>query len=144
MNAQSNQLEYAFKRCGVPYRIVGGTRFFDRAEIKDMLAYLCVIANPTDDLRLLRIVNNPPRGIGQVTMGRVEELAAERGLGVFEVLKESETYEDLQKSAAKLHQFVGLIEDLRLQSETLPLDELYDALIERTGYIRGLEAKKTV
>ncbi len=143
MNAQSNQLEYAFKRSGVPYRIVGGTRFFDRAEIKDMLAYLCVIANPTDDLRLLRIVNNPPRGIGQVTMGRVEELAAERGLGVFEVLKEAETYEDLQKSAAKLHQFVGLIEDLRLQSETLPLDELYDALIDRTGYIRGLEAKKT-
>ncbi len=63
MNAQSNQLEVAFKRNGIPYRVIGGTRFFDRAEVKDMLAYLCVIANPHDDLRLTRIINNPPRGI---------------------------------------------------------------------------------
>ena len=60
-NAQSNALEYAFKRNSIPYRIIGGTRFFDRAEVKDMLAYLCVINNRADDLRLLRIINNPPR-----------------------------------------------------------------------------------
>ncbi len=143
MNAQSNQLEYAFKRSGVPYRIIGGTRFFDRAEIKDMLAYLCVIANPADDLRLMRIVNNPPRGIGQITLGRVAELAAARQQSVFEILKESEIHEDLQKSAAKLHTFVSLIEELQTLNETLPLDEIYDALLERTGYIRALETKKT-
>ena len=143
MNAQSNQIEYAFKRGGVPYRIIGGTRFFDRAEIKDMLAYLCVIANPSDDLRLMRIVNNPPRGIGNVTLGRVEELAAARNKSFFEILKESETHEDLQKAAAKLHQFVNLIEEMRSLTETLPLDELYETLLERTGYIRMLEAKKT-
>ena len=63
MNAQSNQLEQAFKRNGIPYRIIGGTRFFDRAEVKDMIAYLAVLNNPEDDLRLTRIINNPPRGI---------------------------------------------------------------------------------
>ena len=67
-NAQSNALEYAFKRNSIPYRIIGGTRFFDRAEVKDMLAYLCVINNRADDLRLLRIINNPPRGIGAKTI----------------------------------------------------------------------------
>ena len=143
MNAQSNQLEYAFKRSGVPYKIVGGTRFFDRAEIKDMLAYLCVISNTTDDLRLMRIVNNPPRGIGQVTLSRVQEIAAARNQSVFEVLKHSETYDDLQKSAAKLHLFVSMIEELQALSQTAKLDELYDTLLERTGYIRMLEAKKT-
>jgi DNA helicase-2/ATP-dependent DNA helicase PcrA len=143
MNAQSNQLEYAFKRSGVPYRIIGGTRFFDRAEIKDMLAYLCVIANPSDDLRLLRIVNNPPRGLGDVTLGRVEELAAAHTRSVFEIMKESEAHEDLKKSAAKLHQFVNLIEELRALSAERPLDELYDALLDRTGYVRVLEAKTT-
>ena len=80
MNAQSNRLEYAFKRNGIPYRIVGGTRFFDRAEVKDMLAYLCVILTPSDDLRLTRIINNPPRGIGLRTVELVQELAAEQGL----------------------------------------------------------------
>ncbi|NLA87634.1 MAG: UvrD-helicase domain-containing protein, partial [Clostridiales bacterium] len=82
LNAQSNQLEYAFKRSGVPYRIVGGTRFFDRAEIKDMLAYLCVVLNPTDDLRLLRIVNTPTRGIGQVTLELGGEIAGTKQVHV--------------------------------------------------------------
>lgn len=143
MNAQSNPLEYAFKRSGIPYRIIGGTRFFDRAEVKDMLAYLCVIVNPADDLRLMRIINKPPRGIGQVTLDRITEIAAARGLPVFEVLKTAETYDDLVKSAAKLHLFADMIEQIRELSDTLPLDGLYDALIDRTGYVRTLEAKTT-
>lgn len=64
-NAQSNAMEYSFKRNGIPYRIIGGTRYFDRAEVKDMLSYLCVLNNRSDDLRLRRIVNNPPRGLGE-------------------------------------------------------------------------------
>ena len=72
MNAQSNALEYAFKRNGVPYKIIGGTKFFDRAEVKDMLAYLCVINNPADDLRLRRIVNVPARKIGAATMDKAD------------------------------------------------------------------------
>lgn len=143
MNAQSNQLEYAFKRSGVPYRIIGGTRFFDRAEIKDMLAYLCVVVNPSDDLRLMRVINNPPRGIGQVTLDLVAEIAGTKQLPVFDVLKESETYEDLRKSAPKLHQFVNMIEELRALAATTPLDSFYDTLIDKTGYVRVLEMKAT-
>ena len=84
-NAQSNSLEYAFKRSGVPYRIIGGTRFFDRAEIKDMLAYLCVIHNRSDDLRLKRIINQPPRGIGGKTVETIERLCAAANTPVYQV-----------------------------------------------------------
>jgi DNA helicase-2/ATP-dependent DNA helicase PcrA len=143
MNAQSNPLEYALKRNGIPYRIIGGTRFFDRAEIKDMLAYLCIVHNPADDLRLMRVINNPPRGIGQVTLDRLEELAAARQQPVFELLPEAEKYDDLRKAAARLRQFTGLIGDLQALSQTLPLDEFYDALLDKTGYIRALEVKTT-
>ncbi len=79
MNAQSNALEYALKRNAIPYKVVGGMKFFDRAEVKDMLAYLCVLNNPMDDLRLRRIINTPARGIGATTMDKVAELAAEQG-----------------------------------------------------------------
>ena len=79
MNAQSNRLEFAMKRNGIPYRIVGGMRFFDRAEIKDMLAYLCVLLSPSDDLRLSRIINTPARGIGARTIEQAQELAARVG-----------------------------------------------------------------
>ena len=143
LNAQSNALEYAFKRSGVPYRIIGGTRFFDRAEVKDMLAYLCVVMNPADDLRLMRIVNNPPRGIGQTTLDAVSERAAATQQPVFDVLKASENYEDLRKAAPKLHLFAAMIEELRALSATLPLDRFYDVLLERTGYVKALEVKET-
>ena len=143
MNAQSNQLETAFKRAGVPYRIVGGTGFYDRAEIKDMLAYLCLLHNPADDLRLLRVINTPTRGIGLTTVGKITELAAETNQSMIEVMRESHKYEELAKSAGRLHLFCGMIDDLRELSGTVPLDELYDALLERTGYVKSLEEKKS-
>jgi DNA helicase-2/ATP-dependent DNA helicase PcrA len=90
MNAQSNQFEYAFKQNSIPYRIIGGTRFFDRAEIKDVLSYLCLISSPADDLRLTRIINSPPRGIGPRTVELVGEIAGERKVSMFEVLQRSE------------------------------------------------------
>ena len=144
MNAQSNQLEYAFKRAGIPYRIIGGIRFFDRAEIQDVLAYLCVIATPSDDLRLSRIINTPARGIGQTTVERVRTIAAAEGVPMFEVLRRAESYEDFSKgTAGKLTQFAALIDGLRGLSEQVPPDELYDELVERSGYIRALQAKET-
>jgi DNA helicase-2/ATP-dependent DNA helicase PcrA len=143
MNAQSNQLEYAFKRNGIPYRIVGGTRFFDRAEVKDMLAYLCVIATPADDLRLSRIINTPTRGIGERTVEQAREIAAENGLSLFDVVSNADKYPALQRSALKLRQFANMISELRLSANELNADELYDEVIERTGYLRMLEAKPT-
>jgi len=141
MNAQSNQFETAFKRAGIPYRVYGGTGFFDRAEIKDMLAYLCVIHNPYDDVRLLRVINNPPRGIGNTTVGRLADISAEQGLPVYEILRESQTHDSLKGSAGRLHQFADMIDNLRELAATARLDDLYDALLSRTGYIRMLEEK---
>ena len=143
MNAQSNQFETAFKRIGIPYRIFGGTGFYDRAEIKDMLAYLCLIHNPNDDVRLLRVINNPPRGIGNTTVERVAEIAAEQNRPLFEILRESQNHEALKSSAARLNQFADLIDGLRETASSSPLDQLYDELIERTGYIRALLEKGT-
>ena len=144
MNAQSNQLEYAFKRRGIPYRVYGGMKFFDRAEVKDMLAYLSVIANSADDLRLVRIINTPPRGIGNTTVERLGELAREKGLPLFEIARRANEYSEFQRAAAaKLVQFADMISAMRAMSQSAPLDELYDALIERTGYVRVLREKDT-
>ncbi len=143
MNGQSNQLEYAFKRRGIPYRIFGGTKFFDRAEVKDMLAYLNVIMNPADDLRLLRIINVPARGIGATSMEKAIQIAAEKGTALFEIVKNASDYPELQRSAVRLRQFANMIDELRALSENIPADELYDEVVERTGYIRALQEKST-
>jgi DNA helicase-2/ATP-dependent DNA helicase PcrA len=143
MNAQSAQLEFAFKHAGVPYRVIGGLRFFDRAEIKDILAYLCVISNPNDDLRLARIVNTPARGIGQATMDAVALLAARHGVSAFEVMRRAGDYEALKRAAPRLRAFAEMMEELTELSRTQPLDLLYDALLDKTGYIRALEEKGT-
>jgi len=144
MNAQSNQIEQAFKRAGIPYRIIGGTRFFDRAEVKDVLAYLCVLNNPADDLRLSRIINVPARGIGQKTVDTAQLLAAQNGLSLWEVIRRPEQYPDLQKAAARLHQFTDMMEELRGLSTELDLANFYEEVVARTGYAVALEAKNTV
>ena len=144
MNAQSNQLEYAFKRNGIPYRIIGGTRFFDRAEVKDVLAYLCVISAPEDDLRLTRIVNNPPRGIGARSVELAQEIAAREQLSLFEVLRRADSFEELSRSALRMRQFAGLIDELRGKAKELTPDQLMDELLEKTGYLLMLEEKNTV
>jgi len=141
MNAQSNQFETAFKRNGIPYRVFGGTGFYERAEIKDMLAYLCVLHNPGDDIRLLRIINNPARGIGDTTVERLAYIASELGISIFAAIRECQNYENIKSAAGKLHKFADMIDDLRELSNTVPLDVLYDELISRTGYIRMLEDK---
>ncbi len=143
-NAQSNALEYAFKRNAIPYRIIGGMRFFDRAEIKDMLAYLCVINNRTDDLRLTRIVNNPPRGLGAKALETAQRLAQLEGQGLYHVISDPYSYGPLEKSAAKFLKFTVMIEELAsLLDEGMPLTEFYDQLLQRTGYLEMLESKLT-
>ncbi len=143
-NAQSNALEYACKRSGIPYRIIGGTRFFDRAEVKDMLAYLSVINNREDDLRLRRIVNNPPRGIGPRTLEMATRLADASGKSLYAVLSHPREYPALEKAAGKLAAFTELIESCTALLDELTLPEFYDALLQRTGYLAMLEAKDDV
>ena len=141
MNAQSNRLEFAFKRNGIPYRVVGGMRFFDRAEIKDMLAYLTVILSPADDLRLARIINTPQRGIGAHTVEAARRLASEQGRSLYEIAAHAGEYEELKRASAKLEQFAALIDSLRSRAAELPVDQLYDSVLELTGYEKALRDK---
>ena len=143
-NAQSNALEYAFKRNGIPYRIFGGTRFFDRAEVKDMLAYLCLINNRTDDLRLKRIINNPPRGIGPKALDTAQRMAESADLPLYAVVSDPYSFGPLEKSAAKFMDFTVMIEDLaQLLEDGMSLLDFYDQVMERSGYARMLEMKPT-
>ena len=141
MNAQSNALEYAMRRNGVPYKIVGGMKFFDRAEVKDMLAYLCVLNNPLDDLRLRRIVNSPARGIGATTMDKVADLAAAQGASLYEIIRNADLFPELKAAKAKLLKFADLIDGLRRQGAELALPEFYDAVCAQSGYVKALEEK---
>ncbi len=138
MNAQSNRLEYAFKRMSIPYRVVGGTRFFDRAEIKDMTSYLSVVHNPADDLRVLRIINTPPRGIGPTTVERLRSIASSEGRPILDVAADAGSFPELKSAAAKLMAFLELIMSLRSLADTVPLDQFYDTLLEKTGYEASL------
>ena len=144
MNAQSNQLEYAFKRNGIPYVVYGGTKFFDRAEVKDMLAYLCVIHNGADDLRLKRIINTPTRGIGAKTVEIAETIAQQSGIPIYQVILHAADYPDLVKQAAKLKKFTDLIEGLRARLPEMNLLDFYDEVVAASGYVTALEAKNTV
>ncbi len=143
-NAQSNALEFAFKRNGIPYRVIGGMRFFDRAEVKDMLSYLCVINNRNDDLRLHRIINNPPRGLGAKTLETADRLAQAEGKGLYHVVSDPYSYGPLQKSAGKFMEFTVMIESLaQLLDEGISLPEFYEEVMLRTGYIAMLQNKPT-
>ena len=140
-NAQSNALEYAFQRNAIPYRIIGGRRFFDRAEIKDLLAYLYLINDHADDFHLIRILNNPPRGIGEKTLELAQRQADAAGKPLFEVLSDAGNYPSLERAREKLLRFAALITECTdlLETETLP--DFYERVLEKTGYLLMLEQK---
>ncbi len=143
-NAQSNALEFAMKRNGIPYRVIGGTRFFDRAEVKDMLSYLCVINNRADDLRLKRIINNPPRGLGNKTIETAQRLADVEGKPLYSIIADPYSYGPLEKPAMKLLKFSALIEGMaQLLDEGMSLPDFYDELLIQSGYVDMLNAKDT-
>ncbi len=142
MNAQSNNFEYEFKRNNIPYKVYGGTGFFERAEIKDVMAYMCTVNNAADEAHLLRIINNPPRGIGLMTIDAVLQVAAQEGRTLFEVIKNSRLYPKLERAAPRLLKFSDMIEHLQTRL-SMPLDEFYDVLIEASGIIKALEVKNT-
>lgn len=134
MNAQSQTVESALVSAGIPYKVVGGTRFFDRKEIRDMIAYLSVLHNPADALRLGRIINEPKRSIGDATVTSAQEIADVLGISLFEVLQNAESYAPLQRKAKPLMQFSAMMNNLMESAGVLPLDELLDALLADTGY----------
>jgi DNA helicase-2/ATP-dependent DNA helicase PcrA len=143
MNAQSNAVERAMAQRGIPYRIVGGVRFYDRKEIKDVAAYLAVMNNPDDTLRLLRVINEPKRGIGLSTLASAQEIADMLGESLFDVISRADEYAPLSKKAKPLADFARMLRSLADFSEEAPLDEVLDEVLEQTGYLRMLESQGT-
>ncbi|MDR0315174.1 MAG: UvrD-helicase domain-containing protein [Oscillospiraceae bacterium] len=142
MNAQSNAIERSFVRSGIPYRVIGGHRFYDRKEIRDALAYLTLINNPSDNIRLRRIINEPKRGIGDATLNTVAEIAAGLGVCMFDVIKTADEYERLSRTASKLLQFAGIISTFSSMVGTVPISDLFTQLMDKSGYITGLSYDK--
>jgi len=139
MNAQSNSVERAFVRMGIPYRIIGGHRFYERAEIKDMLAYLQVINNPNDSVRLNRIINVPKRGIGDASMQKAAEIADGLGIPLFEVLSTADQYSALSRSSNKMIEFMRKISFFAQKAEEMSIHELYELVLNESGYMLMLE-----
>ncbi|MBQ4052356.1 MAG: UvrD-helicase domain-containing protein [Clostridia bacterium] len=142
-NAQANSIERYFVKSGIPYKVVGGFRFYERKEIKDILAYLQVINNPRDDLRLKRIINEPKRKIGAATIAAVEEFAGREYRPMLEIMARAGEYPVLSRTANALQNFVHLIESLKEELPRMPLDEWVARVARESGYLTMLELEDT-
>lgn len=140
MNAQSNIIERSFIKSGIPYRVYGGMRFYDRKEIKDVTAYLSFLNNPNDMLRLKRIINEPKRGIGDATVTVLEEISRDLKLSPLEVMRNSSDYPPLSKKSAVLKAVAEIFDDLIEKADTIPLDEFLDEVLDKTGYMAYLKS----
>ena len=139
MNAQSNAMENVFARSGIPYKVVGGYKFYDRKEIKDVIAYLQLINNNSDDLRLRRVINEPKRGIGDTTVNNAAQIAAELGVSLYEVFKNADEYAAVSRAALKLKDFCRVIDELTKAAEEISISELFELMLDKTGYRAALE-----
>ena len=134
MNSQSASVENVFARSGISYRVIGGMRFYERKEIRDVLAYLNLINNNNDDIRLRRIINEPKRGIGDTTLNHATEIARQLGLSLFEVLDTADQFAPLSRAANKLKEFCDMIKSLTAVVDELPISELLTEVLEKSGY----------
>ena len=142
-NAQSRLFEEKFLYANIPYKIVGGVNFYSRKEIKDLLAYLKTIDNGKDDLAVRRIINVPKRGIGNVTLAKVQAYADSRDISFFEALEEAGEIPGLGKAALKIQPFVHLIHEMRLSLADMSMQDLIQAILDKTGYAEELKNEDT-
>ncbi len=140
MNAQSNMIERSLVKSGIPYRIIGGLRFYERKEIKDILAYLHVLNNPADRVRLKRIINEPKRGIGDATVAAAEEIADHLGISLFETFATADQYAPLSRKAGPVMAFTAMMKELQEEIDEAHLEELVDHILEKTGYEKSMLA----
>ena len=141
-NAQSRAIEEALIAEGIPYKILGGLKFYDRKEIKDVIAYLKLVYNTSDSQSLKRIINVPKRSIGNATIQKVEELASQNNIAIYDVIENIELYEELSgKTAIKLKEFSKIIKKLQLAKEKFPLHEFITYVLDETGYLKELKAE---
>ena len=144
-NAQSRPFEEKFSFRGIPYRVLGGTRFYDRKEIKDVMSYMHLVENPSDDVAMARIINEPKRGLGPKSLGGIVSYAKAYKLSIFEALKEQEVLGSLsRKSRAAVEDLVTMLDELGAEQDNMELSDIYDNLIRRSGYLTALEAENTV
>lgn len=143
-NAQSRVLEEMLMRQSIPYRVFGGLKFFDRKEIKDIIAYLRLVHNTDDDVSLRRIINVPKRGIGGTSLDKAQAIAVQNGTGIYEVLKRVDEYAELKRAAAKIKEFTKLIEIMRNNAVILAFDDFVASVLDDSGYIAMLTAEDTV
>ena len=142
MNTQSRSIEEILVREGIPYKIVGGHKFYERKEIKDIIAYLRLIQNTSDNLSLQRIINEPKRGIGKTSLEKIESLATANGISMYEVIKKSAEF-GLNKVFANSREFIEVIEELKSKKDTILISELVKETLNRTGYIKALELENS-
>ena len=143
MNTQSRAIEQILGREGIPYKVVGGLKFFERKEIKDIISYLRLIQNPMDNLSLTRIINEPKRGIGKTSLDKIQDLAIENETSMYEVIKNADQY-GLNRVFLNSREFVNTIEELRAKKEELIISELVKLTLKKTGYTKALEDEKTI
>ncbi len=144
-NAQSRRFEDAFFGKGIPYRVLGGFRYYDRKEVKDMMSYMRVVQNPADDLSLERIINEPKRGVGDKSVEKLKALGRVRNESLLTVLSDPEVWDGMSAAAGKnIEELSGVLNLLAQERENLKVSDIYDALLVRTGYLSALEKQNTV
>lgn len=140
MNAQSRNIEITFAKSGIPHKVIGGNRFFDRKEIKDVISYFAVINNPADNVRLQRIINVPKRGIGDTMFANVMEIATGLGLSAFEVCERADEFQKTLRSAQKLQGFAAMIRHFQdCLDDDMPLSDLLQEVLDKTNYFDYLD-----
>ncbi|MBR4411628.1 MAG: UvrD-helicase domain-containing protein, partial [Firmicutes bacterium] len=144
-NAQSRTFEEALSRRDIPYRVLGGLRYYDRKEVKDLISYMRLVQNPADDLALLRVINEPKRGVGAKTIEKLQALAKVRGESLLQTLMDEEVVSGLSsKAAAGIRQMTAVIKEYHTEKDNLRISDIYDGLLVKTGYMKMLEDQNTL
>lgn len=138
-NAQSRAFEEMLMREGINYRVVGGLKFYDRKEIKDLVAYLKIFVNPDDDVALKRIINIPKRGIGDTTLNKLSDIALEKNSSIYRILSETAIEGITGRTKAKLQEFIYMMENIKKEKESLSVTDFVNHVLEKTGYLKMLE-----
>ena len=142
MNAQSRSIEDIFRRENIPYKMIGGLKFYERKEIKDTIAYLRLIHNHADNLSLQRVINEPKRGIGQTSLEKIETISTQNGISMYDVIKNAEQY-GLNKVFLNSREFINTIEELSSKKEELLISEIIKEVLNKSGYTKALELENT-
>mgnify|MGYP002618795229 CR=1 FL=1 len=143
MNTQSRAIEEILRREGIPYKIIGGLKFYERKEIKDVISYLRLIQNPSDNISLKRVINEPKRGIGKTSLENIEELANRTEQSMYEVIKNADQY-GLNRVFLNSREFVNVIEELRNKKDDIKISELIKETLNKSGYTKALEEENTI